>query len=143
MAWTIQVLPVRRSGNYKFLTLRCTTSAGGALTATDFLSETYMPRDVKSQIQGHTLMEIKADPGAAAQPDNAWNFTIYDRDGDAILTVTDTSATVPARYDASTDIGSYPTIEDKMYIAFPTAADFSANDSVDLVFKFWVEPGAK
>ena len=142
MAWTIAPLPVRRSGNYKFLTLRC-VSDGNALSAADFLSETYMPRDIKSQIQGHTLMEIKSDPGAAAQPDQVWDFTLYDRDSDAILTITNTSQTAIAFHDTSTDIGSYPTIDDKMYVAFPTAADWTDKDSVDLIFKLWVEPGAK
>lgn len=142
MAWTIAPLPLRRVGNYKFLTLRC-TSDGNALAATNFLSETYMPRDMKPKIQGHTVMEIKADPGAAAQPDQAWDFTISDRDGDALLTVTDTSATVPARYDSSTDVGNFWTIDDVLYIAFPTAADWTSTDSVDITFKMWVEPSSR
>jgi len=141
MAWTI-FPTLRKSGNYLFLNLHC-VSDGNALAATDFLSETYMPRDLKPKIQGHTVMEVKCDPGASAQPDQAWDVTLYDRDGDSILAITDTSATVPARYDASTDIGTFPTIEDKMFIGFPTAGDWTATDSVDIRLKMWRESGAR
>lgn len=138
MAWTLIPTIEKRSKNYILLRLKC-ISDGNALTAVDILSETYMPRDMKPQLQGLTLMRVKSDPGAADQPDQAWDFTLYDRDGDALLTVSNTSATAAAYHDASTDISSYPTMFDKFYVAFPTAADWTDGDSVDLYFELWKE----
>lgn len=141
MAWVLTPSIVSRSRNYITWKIKC-ISDGNALAATDILSETYMPRDIKPKIQGCAMMSVKADPGSATQPNQAWDFTISDADGDALLTITDISATAMSVHDMSTDIGMYPTIFDKLYIAFPTAADWTSTDAVDLTFTCWVEPGA-
>ena len=142
MAYTLKPEIVQRSKNYLIWKLYV-KSDGNALTATDIFSETYMPRDMKPKLQGIPMMVVKADPLAANQPDQAWDFTIYDRDGDAVLTVTDTSHTAATYHDMSTDIGMYPVFTDVMKIAFPTAADWTSGDTVELVFTCWLEPSAR
>ena len=78
MAYTIVPEIIQKSKNYLIWKLKV-TSDGNALTATDIFTETYMSRDMKPKIQGLAHMVVKADPLAANQPDQAWDFTIYDR----------------------------------------------------------------
>jgi len=81
-------------------------------------------------------------PGAGATaPDAAFDFSIADDEGDAIYTGTDASNSAISWHDLSTDIGFYHPILKKLYIAFPTAADWTAADTVDLYFIGWLEKG--
>jgi len=149
MAWTLTAAVTYRKGNYIKVKIAC-KSDNDAMAATDLLlmdpgggagslekPTAQTGRTLRDVLEGVTFMAVKADPGTA--PDTTWDFTFSDDEGDAIYTSTENSTTVTSWHDMSTDIGLYPPIFNKLYLAFPTDADWTTNDVVDLYLIGWRE----
>ena len=149
MAWTVTAAVTHRRGNYIKVKIACLSDNDG-MAALDILtldpaggsgsiveSTTKTGRTLREELEGVTLMAIKADPGTA--PDTTWDFTISDDEGDAIYISTENSTTAISWHDMSTDIAMYPPIFNKLYLTFPTDADWTANDVVDLHLIGWRE----
>jgi len=138
MAWILQPSIVEASGNYIKWRLKCTSDAS-ALAATDILSETYMPRDMKTKIQGLTYMRMKIDPKGvdATNLETTLDVTLSDSEGDALYTSTGNSASVISWHDLSTDIAAYPTIFERLYVTFNDLG--AASNDFYLYFICWKE----
>ncbi len=136
MGWTLTITRVAKARHYVKIKLVC-VSDNDKMAATDLVA---LAKTAKiNDFQGSSLMAIKADPGAATQPDQAWDFTIADDEGDALYTATDASYTAISWHDASTDIAMYPAVFNVLTIEFPTDADWTTGDTVTLYFILWVE----
>ena len=139
MAWTLVPTIMEKSGPYIKWRLRCNNKDDAALAATDIFSETYMPRDLKTKLQGLTYMQMKIDPQGrdATALATTINITLSDSDGDPLYTTTGNSASVPSWHDLSTDIGAYPTFWAKMQLAVNDLG--SSGEEFDLFFYCWKE----
>ena len=141
MAWTLQPFIEAQSKNYIKWRLRCVSDAS-ALTATDVFSETHMPRDIKTKLQGLTYMLMKIDPYPdAVALETTLNIIISDSEGDALYTSTGNSASAISWHDLSTDIGAYPTALENLYVTFNDLGD--AGNTFDLYFICWRESGPR
>ena len=153
MAWTLTAAVTYRKGNYVKFKIVC-TSDGAAMAATDLLalspggtgsivkSTTQTGRTMRDEVEGVTLMILKCVPAAApaaAVPEAAWDFTLYDEESHAIYTSTDNALDANSWHDMNTDISAYPPLLDKLYLAFPTAADWDTGNIVDFYFIGWRE----
>lgn len=136
MGWTLAVSKVARSRHYLKWKVVC-TSDGNAMAATDLIAQTGAGIN---ELQGSALMMVKAVPGSGdVIPDADFDFTLSDDEDDAILTITDSDKDAAEWHDASIDIGMYPAIFGKLYLAFPTAADWTSGDQCTLYFINWIE----
>ena len=142
MAWTLVPSIVEKSHNYIKWRLQCTNDAN-ALSATDIFSETYMPRDLKSKLQGLTYMRMKIDPKGAdnASLSTTIDVTLSDSEGDALYTSTGNSASAISWHDLSTDVGAYWTAFERLYLTVNDLGDAGAEEFY-LYFICWKESGS-
>ena len=153
MSWTLTSAVTYRRDNYIKFHISC-TSDGAAMAATDLLaldpgggtgsivkSKTQTGRTLRDELMGVTLMILKCIPGAAgdAVPEAVWDFTLSDEESSAIYTSTDNATDAISWHDMSTDISAYPPMLDKLYLAFPTAADWDSGNTIDMYFIGWRE----
>ena len=141
MAWTIIPTIVEQSKNYLKWRLQCKNDAN-ALSATDILSETYMPRDMKPKIQGLTMMRMKIDPSGpdASSLSTTIDVTLSDSEGDALYASTGNSASAISWHDLSADIGAYPTILERLYLTVNDLGEAGVEEFY-LYFICWKESG--
>lgn len=139
MSWILKPTIVSQSHNYIKWRLECWNDAN-ALSATDILSETYMPRDMRTKLQGLTCMRMKIDPLGSSGDTLATtiDITLSDAEGDALYTTTTNSASVISWHDLSTDVSAYWTIFDKLYLTVNDLGDALAEDFY-LYFICWKE----
>ena len=148
MAWTLTAAVTHRNDNYIKVKITC-LSDNDKMAVTDILAlspdgtgsivkgTAQTGQTLREEMEGCTLMAIKADPGTA--PDTTWDFTLLDDEQDPLYTSTLNSTTVTSWHDLSTDIAMYPPVFSKLHLEFPTDADWSANDTVDIYIIAWRE----
>jgi len=132
--WTLRPEIIEKSHNYVRWVLHC-TSDGSALTATDIFSETHMPRDMKTKLQGLSYMGMKIDPLTGTT--TTINVTLSDTEGDSLFAETGASNSAISNHDLSTDISRYPTFFSKMYLTINDVG--SSGEKIDLYFECWKE----
>jgi len=137
--WILKPSIIEQSHNYLRWKLHVVIGTG-ALSATDIFSETYMPRDMKSRVQGHTYMRMDYVPHKTSlAPNTEGDITLSNTVSTALFTGTTTAADEDETFDLSTDIAMYPTFYSKMYLTVDDLGD--ANDYFDLYFECWKESG--
>lgn len=135
-AWTLTPSKVPYpSGHYIKWKVLC-TGDGSALAATDILP--LMPPGLLKYVLGGALMEMKVSPGIGAViPDNTFDVTLSDEEGDALWASTGISKDVITWFDLSEDIAIFPPITGKLYL---TISDIgTTGDQVTLYFITWQE----